>query len=144
MRWEITHMSGLSFKAFSDWLQAYGRASRQDDAAASAALFTEDAEYYESPFNTPIAGRAAIRNYWEEGAQRFTDKHTSYEILAVSGNRGIARWRAQITDRQSGQRIALDCVLIVEFNESGHCRLFREWWHSQKLHVARKPGSTIR
>ena len=136
-------MSGLSIEAFSDWQESYGRASREDDAAASAALFADNAEYYESPFHAAVAGRAAILKYWEEGAARFTDKHTSFEILAVSGNRGIARWRAQITDRQSGQPAALDCVFVVEFDATGHCRLFQEWWHSQKLSVDSQPSPKL-
>jgi hypothetical protein len=114
-------------------MEAYGRASAEDDAAASAALFALDARYHESPFAEPIVGRDAIRRYWEDGARRLTDKHSTYEIVAVRDDLGVARWQSGFTVAESGERLALDCVFLVEFGPEGTCTVFREWWHSVRL-----------
>ena len=52
---------------------------------------------------------------------------------AVNGNLGVVRWQSQFTFVASGQRLALDCLFVVEFNADGLCRTFREWWHIQEI-----------
>ncbi|MBZ0299191.1 MAG: nuclear transport factor 2 family protein [Anaerolineae bacterium] len=123
-------MNTLTFEHFSRWMESYGRASEEDDACASANLFTQGARYYEGPFDEPIEGRDAIHAYWLRGAQTLKDKESAFEILAVEGNLGIARWKAKFTTIKSNQRIALDCLFVVEFDEDGLCQTFREWWHT--------------
>jgi hypothetical protein len=92
-------------------------------------LFTEDAEYYVSPFEEPITGRDAIHAYWTRGAQTLEDKQSTYQLLSVEDNLGIARWQSSFAVKESGKRFSLDCLFVVEFNDEGHCRTFREWWH---------------
>lgn len=129
-------MNSLTVAHFERWLEAYGRASAQNDPAASAALFAENAEYYETPFADPLVGREAIYQYWRLGALNLTEKESAYEILTVQARRGLARWRAAFTVVGTGQRIALDCVFLVEFDEAGACRVFREWWHRREFKAA--------
>jgi len=124
-------MKPLPLNAFNHWLDMYGLASNENNAKASSELFALDARYYESPFDEPMIGHQAIYQYWSKGAQRFKDNGSSYEIFSVSKNLGIARWRSQFTIIDTGKRVALDCLFVVEFNEDGLCSVFREWWHSQ-------------
>jgi hypothetical protein len=126
-------MKKLKIQQFAEWLDAYGQASRENDARASAELFAQDAKYYETPFAEPMIGRDAIYQYWLKGAQTLKDKESSYQILSVKDNFGIARWQSQFTVIDSGKRFALDCLFLVEFDENGHCSVFREWWHLQTL-----------
>jgi len=122
-------MKRLTLEKFSSWLEAYGRASIQNDPQASAELFARNAQYYETPFDEPMIGRDAIHKYWEIGAQTLKDKEASYEVLSVKDNLGIARWQSKFTDVNSGNRLALDCVFLVEFDSNDKCSVFREWWH---------------
>ena len=126
-------MKALELETFNAWLATYGRASRENDAQASAALFARNAHYYETPFDEPMIGRDAIRKYWEMGARRLKDKESTYEILSIRDNTGIARWQSHFTDIASGRRLALDCLFLVEFDENDLCRVFREWWHAKPL-----------
>ena len=126
-------MKPLTSQTFSAWLEEYSSASIRGDVQASTALFAHNAEYYETPFDEPMVGRDAIRKYWELGAQTFRDKEASYEVLSVTENLGIARWRSKFSDVNSGKRLALDCVFLVEFDEDDKCGMFREWWHIQNL-----------
>ena len=111
----------------------YGKASREKDPKASADLFTQDAKYYETPFDDPMISKDAIYQYWSAGTQNLKDKEPSYEVFAVEGNRGLARWQAKFVSVKSIKRVALDCVFQVEFDENEKCSVFREWWHRQAI-----------
>jgi ketosteroid isomerase-like protein len=110
-------------------MTAYGRASAENDPQASANLFAENARYHENPFDEPITGRTAIYEYWDKGARNLKDKESTFEILSVQENRGIAHWQSKFTVTESGKRLALDCLFVVEFDDEGLCQSFREWWH---------------
>lgn len=126
-------MNKLNIEQFSAWLQAYGKASQENNAKASSELFTQDALYFETPFDEPITGREAIYKYWLRGAQTLQDKESTYQILSVKDNFGIARWQSKFTNKETGKRYALDCLFLVEFDEQGLCCEFREWWHLQSI-----------
>ena len=126
---DSAHMNKLPHEYFTAWMTEYGRASAENDPQASVNLFAPDACYHENPFDAPITGRDAIYEYWNNGAQKLKDKESSFEILSVEDNRGIARWQSKFTVIESGKRLALDCLFVVEFNAEGLCQIFREWWH---------------
>jgi hypothetical protein len=126
-------MNALTLEHFTAWMTEYGRASAENDPRASANLFAENAAYYETPFAEPMIGRDAIFEYWRKGAQNLTDKESTFEILSVQGNRGITRWQSKFTVIESGKRLALDCLFVVEFDDDGLCHTFREWWHIQEI-----------
>lgn len=128
-------MKPISVEHFQFWLEMYGKASRDNDPQASADLFSQDAEYYETPFDEPMIGRQAIYKYWSRGAKNLKEKESSYEILSMKNNLGIARWQSKFTVIKSGKRLALDCLFLVEFNDRGECRTFREWWHLQQINT---------
>lgn len=124
-------MPALTQEFFRRWLDTYSRASAENNVQDSANLFAESAAYYETPFAEPLCGRDAIFRYWEIGAQTLRDKVSTFEILAVQGQRGIARWRSSFIVIESGERLELDCLFVVDFDGQGLCRTFREWWHIQ-------------
>lgn len=114
-------------------MKTYGRASEENNPRASANLFTQDAEYYESPFGEPMIGRDAIYVYWAKGAQTLRGNQCTYKILSLNDNLGIARWQSRFTVIESSKQFSLDCLFVVEFNNEGLCRTFREWWHLQEI-----------
>ncbi len=126
-------MALLTTQKFQHWLERYGQASKENDPRASSELFSWDAKYYETPFDEPICGRDAIYKYWERGAKTLKDKTSSYEVLAVKDEFGIARWQSKFTNISTEKRLALDCLFVVEFDDDGKCSLFREWWHLQAI-----------
>lgn len=126
-------MVALTNHQFRQWLEVYSLASRANDPRESSELFAQEAKYYETPFDEPMCGREAIYRYWEMGAQKFKDKTSSYEVLAVKGNLGIARWKSKFTNIETAKRLTLDCLFVVEFDDAGKCSLFQEWWHIQAI-----------
>ena len=128
-------MHRLTREHFRRWLTLYSKASKENDPQASADLFALDAQYYESPFDEPMIGREAIFDYWNNGAQNLQDKESTFEILSVQNNRGIAHWGSKFTAIESGKRLVLDCLFVVEFDDEGLCQIFREWWHIRESPV---------
>lgn len=123
-------MPAINSSDFADWLDEYGQAWEYGDAEHAIRLFTEDAYYYETPFDSPMKGHEAIRRYWNEGAgQSQKDVQFSAQVLAVGEDFGIALWQAKFVRVPSGKQVSLDGVLLASFDERGKCKIFREWWH---------------
>jgi uncharacterized protein (TIGR02246 family) len=122
-------MTTLTESQLRDWLDAYGRAWEGRDPDAAAALFTEDAQYYETPLGEPARGRTGVRTYWAAATENQRDVTFTHEVLAITANRGIARWWSEFTRVASGAAVRLDGVFVLEFGEDGLCRSLREWWH---------------
>ncbi len=127
----------LDRSTFEEWLRAYGQTWEAGDPDAAVALFTATAAYYETPFDEPMVGAEAIRQYWSEGAdQAQKDVRFGFAVLGIAGYTGVARWHASFERVPSGVGVEIDGVLTAEFDESGRCRVFREWWHRRESEVA--------
>lgn len=123
----------MTEKTFDDWLRCYQQAWMSLDAPAACALFTDDAEYFITPFDLPLRGQSELTNYWQGVVTTQKDVLFNYQRLSVNLFVGIAHWSAKFTRAKSGKRIALDGILMAEFDKQGRCKLFREWWHSQQI-----------
>ena len=122
----------MTKESFERWLQAYGQAWETRDPAAVAALFTEDARYYETPFTESMRGRAAIHEYWSHVPRSQDRIQFRYQILAVLGDVGIARWWASFVRLPSEIHVKLDGIFVVAFDGNSLCRELREWWHREE------------
>ena len=85
-------MATIPLHEFENWLGEYGAAWQPGNAQAAIELFTDDAKYYESPFDDPMIGKDAIRRYWSEGAgESQKDVRFSHEAVEVVESKGLAR-----------------------------------------------------
>lgn len=114
---------------FEGWLERYRQAWENRDPEAAAALFSPDAEYYETPFVAPARGREGVREYWANATRNQSDVCFSYETVCIIDDRGVARWWATFTRVPSGAKATLDGVFFLKFTSDGLCRELREWWH---------------
>jgi uncharacterized protein (TIGR02246 family) len=114
---------------FKNWLDSYGQAWTDRDAIAAAELYTDDATYQVTPFDEPIRGRAAIREYWEGVARTEQRIKFEYELLAVTAEYGIAQWKASFIRVPPGLETKLNGIFLVSMDSNGRCRSLHEWWH---------------
>jgi uncharacterized protein (TIGR02246 family) len=119
-------------ESFERWLDAYGRAWMGRDAKAAAALYTDDATYQVTPFDEPLRGRAAIRAYWDGVARTQERIQFDFEVVAVTAEFGIARWRASFVRVPPGLDTKLDGIFLIALAANGRCQSLREWWHKQQ------------
>lgn len=110
-----------------EWIEAYGRAWREKDPDAAAALFTESAIYRSHPLREPHVGSAAIHAYWS----RATADQEAFELRfgtpIVAGDRAAVEWWAQM--RADGADVTLPGILYLRFAADGRCEELREAWH---------------
>ncbi len=118
----------LSAASLESWLARYEQAWEQRDPVQAAALFTENAPYYEMPFDAAKAGRTGIRDYWATVTADQRNVDFKSQVVAVNGQTGVARWSASLTSAASGVRVELDGVFVLKF-DGNLCSELREWWH---------------
>ena len=123
-------MSTITRADFDGWLTSYGAAWEGRDSKAAVRIFTPDAEYHWTPLDPPQRGHAGIAAAWDGAVSTQRDISFRYEILAVAGATGIAKWRADFTRLATGAKVVIEGVLTAEFAAPGKCRVFREWWHA--------------
>jgi len=119
----------MNRESFKRWLEAYGRAWTGRDPVAAAALYTDDATYQVTPFDEPMRGRAAISSYWEGVAKTQEGIKFDFEVVAVTEQHGIARWRASFVRVPPGLATKLDGIFMIDLAADGRCQSLREWWH---------------
>ena len=108
-------------------MERFGRAWESRDPEQASALFSEDGSYRETPFDDPLTGPHEIRAHWSRLPKARNDIHFGYEILAMSGPLGIARWHGSYTPVDRETHLELDGILLVSLDEEDRCRDFREW-----------------
>ena len=114
----------------SDWLETYGRTWEAKDSAGFAALFTEEARYYWTPFSDPLVGREQIAAEFGAATSNQENIRFSFEVLAEEEAYLLAHWHTDLERPAGGPAVALDGVLSARLTEDGRCTEFREWWHS--------------
>ncbi len=114
---------------FRQWLGDYKKAWEERNPGAAAELFSASALYYETPFDPPAEGREAILEYWKAVPASQKNIRFDFEILHTRDNTGICRWMADFERTESGRQVQLDGIFEVSFEPTGHCTVFREWWH---------------
>ena len=75
----------IDYAAAGVWLEAYGTAWQTFDGDAWVALFTEDAEYHNDPFEPPLVGHNALRAYLLDAAASQRDVAFTVERHRASG-----------------------------------------------------------
>ena len=122
----------------ASWIDAYGRAWRERDPDAAAALFTEDAIYRSSPFRPPSLGRQGIRAYWAHATATQEEVELVFGEPVVSGAKAAVEWWAVI--RESGEVVTLPGCLVLRFAADGRCEELREYWHLEPGRHEPPPG----
>lgn len=126
-------MTRISSGIFNKWLVNYGLAWEEGDPQQASDLFAEGATYRPTPFDEPLVGKEAIQGYWQAGpGTSHKEVRFSYRIISVQGNEGIAHWEASFRRVESDNTVDLDGILIAEFDDSGSCTDFKEWWHRRE------------
>jgi len=132
------------------FMRGYRAAWEQRDEKLLCSLFAADGTYHNTPFAVQ-RGHAEIAQYWQR-VKLQEDIDVSYEVVARWPAGGAAHWHVTyqvaseelfaiwarstgtgVPVRKSGDplpRLALDGMLVAEFNRAGLCQTCRLWWHS--------------
>jgi len=117
----------IDYAAGGDLLEAYGRAWETFDGDAWVAIFTDDAEYHEDPFESPLVGHNALRAYLLDASASQRDVEFTVERHWVSGETVLAAWHVTFIRRSSGQLVRMAGFLTAEIGSEDRIARFREW-----------------
>lgn len=90
-------------------------------------LFTEDADYRESPFTQGLVGANAIRGRWNQIAEHQVNVEFDAERIWVSGTTVLVSWHAAYTRRRTAERVRVRAFTTLELNEAGKVWRLRQW-----------------
>ena len=118
---------------FDQWLERYGRAWEAGSPESALGLFSEHAQYFETPFDPPMVGHDAIRQYWIAGAKN-SQRQVKFSAhpITFDGQTGYALWHATFERVPSNSQVELEGVLSAQFDSQMRCTVFREWWHRRE------------
>jgi ketosteroid isomerase-like protein len=122
----------IDYAAAGDLLEEYGRASTAFDGDAWVALFTEDAEYHEDPFEPPLVGHNAIRAYLGQAQETQEQGEFTVERHWVSGSTVLAAWHASFVRRATRARVRIAGFMTLDIAPDGRVSRLREWWHGRE------------
>jgi uncharacterized protein (TIGR02246 family) len=117
--------------AVARWMDAYREAWVSNDAAAVAALFTEDADFASEGFQPAWHGRDEIVRRWTAGIKQDVD--LTYEVLATEDDLALVHWHVFTRNAGDPIRTEYDGVIVLRFADDGRCRDHREWFFRREL-----------
>lgn len=104
------------------WVGDYERAWREDDVAAVATLFSEDAAYRASPYEPSRVGHPAIEACWSQDVGRTFSMDA--RVLAVDGDMAVVR--VDVRYETPTEQEYRD-VWLLRFAPDGRVDDFEEW-----------------
>jgi ketosteroid isomerase-like protein len=114
-----------------DLLERYKSARERRDVESAIALFAEEAEYRPGPFEEPLRGRNAIREWWNARAAAEVNVEFDAERVWVAGDTVLASFHGAHTLRRSAERVRSRGFLTFELDGRGAVTRLKEWTHSR-------------
>ncbi len=119
----------INREAAAVWLNDYIAAWKAYDADAIGALFSEDVQYYFSPYSEVVVGRDAVVKAWLEDPDDAGTYDGHYAPIAVDDDVVVANGRSvYYAPGSKAVGAEFDNIFVMRFNDAGQCREFREWY----------------
>ncbi len=113
----------------TDWIDAYRRAWGSNEPDDIRALFTEDAQYRDSPNETdPATGVDAIVATWLGHRDEPSDTTFAYELAGICGDRAFVQ---AVTDYVKHGDV-YDNLWVIDFAPDGRATSYTEWYMKRK------------
>jgi uncharacterized protein (TIGR02246 family) len=115
-------------QAVAAWLDGYSRAWKTYDPEQIGELFSEDAVYFDNPFDEPVRGREAIVASWLEDPDEEGTYEGRYRPVLVAGDVAVARGYSRYLDTNGTLAEEYDNLFLLRFDADGRCATYREWY----------------
>ncbi|CDK00511.1 conserved hypothetical protein [Microbacterium sp. C448] len=109
----------MNTKGVRRWVDRYERAWREQNSAAVARLFTEQAQYLDSPYEVPRIGHDAIAAEWND-PRPFT---MAVESITADGSHAVVRVNVFYSEPEQEYADLWE----LDFAEDGRVERFVEW-----------------
>ncbi len=105
------------------WMNGYLRAWDSNSPDDIRALFTEDAEYHDAPFNDPRVGHDAIVAGWLEDQDQPGDYEFTWSQAGIDGDTAFVTGDTQYTESRRYANL-----WVIRFAADGRAESFTEWY----------------
>jgi SAM-dependent methyltransferase len=122
-------------------VRGYLTAWRKRDPDRLAAVFAENARYWDKPFHPAIEGLAGIREYWRAEVTSRRTVTVAVESIAYRLGGAHLEWRA-LLDHGSDSGKEVYGFMVIEVDQAGQIRELRECYRSRE--EARDPAAGSR
>jgi ketosteroid isomerase-like protein len=109
---------------FDAWVQEYLQAWESNDPEDIGRLFSEEADYFTSPWRKPWRGRAPIVQGWLERKDPPGTWSFEYEVVTAEGSQGVVRGVTRY-DEPDPDYVNL---WLIRLDDTGRCDEFVEYW----------------
>ena len=129
--------SEIAEEQASAWLQEYGAAWEHGDADRIVELFAANGSYRVTPFDSPLVGHDAIRQYWLENPATHVNVEFSFEIVTLVETQCFCTWASKFIkgDRQLELRGLFRLIFQQHRTKGLLCETLQEWWHERSSAV---------
>lgn len=112
-----------------EWVYEYGRAWRDRDPDAAAALFSENCLYRDHPTGEAHRGPDGVRSYWANitSTQENPNVRMGEPIVSADHRRAAVEFWVRMLN--SGQEVTVIGILFLRFAEDSRCEELRETWN---------------
>jgi ketosteroid isomerase-like protein len=92
----------------------FGQGWEKGNADMMAEVFTEDAVFLSGPFETPIRGRTAIRDYWRDVPREQAEIAFRYGEIFTVGPWFATEYKCTFRRRRTGEAVVVRGALFCE------------------------------
>ena len=122
----------MEFNKLKSIMKKYGEAWEKQDSDLLLEIFDKDGTYQVTPFEKPIEGHSAIKQYWVKYPQK-DQKNIRFKLgqCAVYNETGYAEWISKFDQISSGKSVELRGIIIITLKDN-KIKSLREYWHTGK------------
>jgi hypothetical protein len=120
-------------QVYADWFSEFGHAYIMRDPIHIARCFDDNAVFHPSPFDSPVNGFEAIRDFWDAAVATQDQINYEFDVMAATAEMGIVNWWASFVQTTTGETVELNGIAIIALGEAGYCTSFSQWWNIQVL-----------
>jgi hypothetical protein len=114
---------------FVDWLELFGRSWKGNDPADIGALVPDKCAWHAGPFAEVFRDRQTLVDHWVSTVHSESNVEVEYEILSVTEEMGICRYRASYLQHKTA-RVECEYIFLITLDRDGKCEEFHEWGSS--------------
>ncbi|MDH4043259.1 MAG: nuclear transport factor 2 family protein [Gemmatimonadota bacterium] len=100
--------------AFATLVARFGEGWEKGNADVMAEVFAEDAVFLSGPFETPVRGRTAIRDYWRDVPREQAEIAFRYGEIFVVGPWFATEYKCTFRRRRTGEAVVVRGALFCE------------------------------
>jgi len=115
-------------KAYDALIARFKEGWETGNAETMADIFSADAAYYPSPFDTPVKGTDAIKEYWKDVPMEQSEIAFRYGEIFEIGPWFATEFKCTFRRRRTGEPVDIRGALFCETTDDKISEM-RMYWH---------------